>query len=383
MLKSLNVTNYKSLASFALDFGKFNAIVGANNSGKSNILDCLSFLSETCKMNISQVYRKLGGFDRILYAGERSRGRYGAHINIEVNVSIDTKSKRAKRSQPNEYSYGIAVDARGIFRENLQLVSPMQRTLIAGSEGQGKYYDDSESREKQFAYNIDSSALLNLRDLKRQKTITEFRNELSRWRFFNFSPSASRIAVPPVKTYEIGEQGESVGGVLHTILSEDYDQFSEVQEALRSAIPEIEKLKSPLTKDGKTHVGIKEKQFLYDFDHRQISDGTIKLLANILTAYIPTEEAPSLACFEEPENFIHPRLIETVADLLHNAPFQVITTTHSPTFVNYVGLDELVIIEKKEGNTIVLDMPKGKMKKWLDKFSLGELWYSGKIGGVP
>ena len=336
MLKSLNVTNYKSLASFGLNFGKFNAIIGANNSGKSNILDCLSFLSETCRMDISNVYRKRGGFDRILYAGEHRRGKYGAHINIVVNVSIDTESKRAKRRQTNEYSYAIMVDARGIFREKLQLVSPVQRTLIEGSEGRGKYYDDSESKEREFAYNMDTSALFNLRDLKRQKTIAEFRNELLMWRFFNFSPDASRIAMAPVKTYEIGEKGESISNVLHTILSEDYDRFSEVQEALRSAVPEIEKLKSPLTRDGKTHVGIKEKQFHYDFDHLQISDGTIKFLANILTAYMPTEEAPSLACFEEPENFIHPRLIETVADLLHNAPFQVITTTHSPTFVNYV-----------------------------------------------
>lgn len=383
MLKSLSVTNYKSLVDFELSFGKFNALVGANNSGKSNILDCLSFLSDTCRMGMPDIYRKRGGFDRILYAGEPKRGSYGAHFNIKVKVSIDTESKHANKKHPDEYSYEIAAEAGGIFRESLQLVSPRRKTLIQGTEGQGLYYDDSKAVQQEYHYGLDTSALFNLRDLKRQETISRFRNELLKWKFFNFFPDASRIAVSPIKTYDIGEKGESLSGVLHTILSEDYERFSEIQKTLRSAVPEIQELKSPLTKEGKTHVGIREKQFPYDFDHQQISDGTIKLLANVLAANMPEGEAPSLACFEEPENFIHPRLIEIVADLLHSAAFQVITTTHSPIFVNYVGLDELVIIEKREGKTTVLELPKGKIKNWLDKFSLGELWYSGKIGGVP
>lgn len=142
-------------------------------------------------------------------------------------------------------------------------------------------------------------------------------------------------------------------------------------------------MRSPLTEDGKTYIAIKEKEFKNLFDYHQISDGTLRFLAHLLVLLSPKSEIPSLACFEEPENFTHPRLLQLLAQVLKKAETQVIVTTHSPYFVDFVDPEDLVIIEKAEGKTLQKRPSKQELEEFLKDFSLGELWYSGKLGGVP
>lgn len=377
VLELLEVRNYKSLAELKLQFHKFNTIIGPNNSGKSNILDCLKLLFDSSRQHLLDAYKTRGGFSRIIF-------KEAEEPNVEIRVTVasgrQVASKRAHR-----YMYEAVLDSRGIRREELieRFPDGGEQALVRGSGGRGKYFDDSDKQLKEYHFNIYESALFQLRDLKRHKKIGVFRNEVARWRFFDFIPSESRRAIQPVRTYEVGSHGREASGVLHSILSEHREIFFEVEETLKAGVPEIKNLRSPLTDDGKTYIGVEESPFADHFDHHQISDGTIKLLASILVALLPTKELPMLACFEEPENYVHPRLIQMLADILKKMPTQVIATTHSPILVDFVDLDDLIVIEKEKGRTVLLDLPRTRITEFLKKFSLGELWYSGKLGGVP
>lgn len=71
------------------------------------------------------------------------------------------------------------------------------------------------------------------------------------------------------------------------------------------------------------------------YSSRVISEGTLRVLA--LCAIAANPDPSSLVAFEEPENGVHPRRIEVIADLLasmvRGGRTQVVVTAHSPTLI--------------------------------------------------
>ena len=71
-----------------------------------------------------------------------------------------------------------------------------------------------------------------------------------------------------------------------------------------------------------------------DYSSRIISEGTLRVLA--LCTIVVNPWGGSLVAFEEPENGVHPRRLELIADLLSSLVLdqgrQLIVTTHSALF---------------------------------------------------
>jgi predicted ATPase len=119
----------------------------------------------------------------------------------------------------------------------------------------------------------------------------------------------------------------------------------------------------------------------------RMSDGELAFLALMSIILAPEELSPPLLCLEEPENYLHPRLIEILVELMNQrqleprAP-QIIMTTHSPLLVDKLRLDELVVTKNTDGATrLTYPSSKKHLKTLLsDKStSLGDLWYSGAL----
>ena len=115
----------------------------------------------------------------------------------------------------------------------------------------------------------------------------------------------------------------------------------------------------------------------------RLSDGTLKYLC--LLAILCHHEPPPLICIEEPEIGLHPDMVSEVAKLLVEASrrTQLIVTTHSVDLVDALSQipEAIVVCEKETGQTIMGRLDANNLKKWLDKYSLGDLWVSGELGG--
>ncbi len=115
-----------------------------------------------------------------------------------------------------------------------------------------------------------------------------------------------------------------------------------------------------------------------------VSDGTLRLLAFITTLYL----GKHVVVFEEPENYVHPWLYRTLVNLFRKAPCQVVFTTHSPYVLDLLNPEDVVIVGKINGETRVHgvdDDPKllERVRKLLTEgILLGEVWYSGELGGT-
>lgn len=360
MLSKLNVKNYKSLAEFVIELGKFNVLIGPNNSGKSNIFDCLSFLAEIMDAGFGEVVRKRGGYDHIVYGGEEEK-----EVRMNIVASVDSK----------EFEYEMSFWKHEIIREKLALKEKgEEKVIFEGTEGKGKYLDEEKGEEEKYSFGTGAPAHHYFRDLKRTPTALKFYEYVKSWRFYSFVPSTMRKALPVERKIAVDSTGERLAQVLHTILSDRSPSYDEMEDVLKRAIKETEKLLSPLTENMQTYVAIKEKYFERPFDYFQLSDGTLSFLAHLAVLFNPNP--PSLVCFEEPENHIHPGLFELLVNMCKRAKTQVIISTHAPNLVDWVEPEDIKVIEKEKGMTKLGELDKEELKKALEeKIPLGELLF--------
>jgi predicted ATPase len=122
----------------------------------------------------------------------------------------------------------------------------------------------------------------------------------------------------------------------------------------------------------------------YTIPATRLSDGSLRYLA--LLAILCHPDPPPLVCIEEPELGLHPDILPTLAELLKDASerCQLIVTTHSDVLVDSMSdqPDSVLITEKGENGTEIKRLDAEKLKPWLEKYRLGELWTRGEIGGT-
>ena len=116
----------------------------------------------------------------------------------------------------------------------------------------------------------------------------------------------------------------------------------------------------------------------------RLSDGTLRYLC--LLAILCHPNPPPLICIEEPELGLHPDVLPTLADLLKDASdrTQLIVTTHSDVLVDALTdqPEAVIVAERGPQGTTLTRLDADKLKPWLEKYRLGQLWTRGEIGGT-
>jgi predicted ATPase len=126
-----------------------------------------------------------------------------------------------------------------------------------------------------------------------------------------------------------------------------------------------------------------------------LSQGTLYLLAILALAFAP--EPPAVVCLEEADRGVHPRMLREIRDALYRlsyphdiaetrAPVQVITTTHSPYLLDlFKDHPEEVVLANKHGRAATFERlsERADLRELLSESNLGDLWYSGILGGTP
>ncbi|MNV58434.1 hypothetical protein D3C71_1508120 [compost metagenome] len=116
----------------------------------------------------------------------------------------------------------------------------------------------------------------------------------------------------------------------------------------------------------------------------RLSDGTLRYLC--LLAILCHPNPPPLICIEEPELGLHPDVLPTLANLLKDASerTQLIVTTHSDGLVDAMTdqPEAVIVAERGPQGTTLTRLDVEKLKPWLEKYRLGQLWTRGEIGGT-
>jgi predicted ATPase len=382
-INRITIKNYKSLKNLELNFKPLMVFVGPNNAGKSNIFDSLWFLSEFVKMEPGNAIVRRGGFNHVVFDGIIEQ-----RISIQLEGSTNVKDKERFYWYSLELSgdkYGHCFIEHEIFRL-IKEDGKQDLLKYPDEKGSAIVYDESGKQISSFGAGKDRSYLYYFRDPDHYPILGHFSHEVQNWQFFNLVPSSMRSLLPVRRELQLQSYGENLSVVLHVLQSEYPDKFREIEDILKSAVPELKELTTGLTahETGQTYVRILEKHLAISIPAWGMSDGTLRVLGCLAALYSPA--SPPLICFEEPENYVHPRLLELMVNLLKGASekTQVLINTHSPYLVDFLDPGDLFIVEKVNGETQVKRAEDKKgIKEALKTLGLGEMWYSGGLGGVP
>lgn len=168
------------------------------------------------------------------------------------------------------------------------------------------------------------------------------------------------------------------------------ESFDKVRQAAQDVFPELVDVFTQPTPQATVFLGSFEKFLKSAIPVWQMSDGELCFIALLTIIFCPRELGSPLYCIEEPENHLHPRLLAALVGLADQRmqageSGQIIATTHSPHLVDKLRPEDVVVVEKRDGETICTRVTdKRHVQELLGRsdVGLGELYYSGALSGV-
>jgi predicted ATPase len=411
MLTQITVSGYKSLQRSTARFAPFTVIVGRNNTGKSNLFDALRLLSHLAQMPVASAFtpERHRGDPVESFFSERE-----SSLRINCDFALDDTPHPFDPAQSLSHPFlhyevsitfcdGLLMVQSENLRGRTQKGKRIRRFITMGQDENGGQRvsinrDAAKSgRTRHFRSPAARSVLTMIDDAELYPHVVALADELSAWRFFHFDPAALREPSPAMDILELEPSGRGLSGFYDTLEKSERPLFESAERALnKRGISEAQNIRVLDTGDRRRLLAI-VRQDGREFSARVLSDGTLRFLALLALAYAP--RPPSLVCFEEPENGVHPGRLPFIVDTLRSITerrtegshrSQVLVNSHSPYLVDLLDPNEMLVASLDgEGRThfasVTEDLFHNRpaLKELLEsgERTLGEAWSEGWLDG--
>ena len=390
MFTRVEARRFRSLKGIEQDVGPFLALVGPNGSGKTTFLDVIAFLGDLMR-NRGEVRKTV--FDRSFNCRKLLWLEKGADFQLAVEAKIPDDIRKAMSEDKQRFSHvryqiqiglGESSDTVGLDHETLWLFEgghkPAQprfefprppelpETLLVGSSkrrkaaitkkpgGNDNYYTEGrKSYMPSFRLGRGKSALANVpADLDSFPVSTWFQGLLERGvQTFALNGLAIRQPSPPGVGMQFLPDGSNLPWVVES-LRKNTSAFRRWLEHVRTALPDVVAIETVEREEDRHRYLVLTYANGARVPSWLVSDGSLRLLALTIPAYLPDLTGTFL--IEEPENGIHPRAIETVVQSLSSMfSGQVLLATHSAIALNMVEpCDVLCFAKDASGATDIV-----------------------------
>ncbi len=377
----LKVRNFRALKDVELKgLTPLTVLLGPNGSGKSTVFDVFAFLAECFELGLRRAWDKRGRAKEL-----KTRGAEGP-IEIEI-----------KYKEPGIplITYHLSVDEkdgspvvveewlrwkRGAYGRPFKFLDYRHGR---GSVLTGEKPDESDERIEQPLKSADLLAVNTLGQLAVHPRVVALRDFITGWYVSYLSAEDARGQPEAGPQERLSRSGDNLPNVIQHLKEQHPEQLERIFQALRRRIPRIESVVSEPMPDGRLLLQIKDAPFASPVLARFASDGTLKMLAYLVVLFDPMP--PPFIGIEEPENFLHPRLLYELAEECRGATqrTQLLVTTHSPFFLNALRGDEVRVLWRDDNGftqaRTVSDIP--RINEFLKHGALlGQLWMEGQFG---
>lgn len=334
MIAEVYFKNFKALRSAAIKLAPFNLMLGPNGSGKTSLIQALLRL------------KTLAGLPSVRANELKERQQGGAQIDFRFNPPY----------QDVRVTLGCNPDEMVC---NLLVVD-----LPEGPMGEAQW--------------------------------VKLRHRLQSIRAYLFDHYAMAVPAKLSDGTELSSNGSNLAAVLAGWKDKQPAVFTALEEEFLRLMPEFAGLEIRINSAGRVELGAILAGNTQDFIAADsLSQGTLYLLAILTLAYAPMP--PAIVCLEEADRGMHPRVLREVRDALYRlsypadagmerAPVQVITTTHSPYLLDqFKEHPDEVVLASKHGRKATFERlsDRSDLMEMMKEAHLGDLWYSGILGGVP
>jgi predicted ATPase len=399
-LIELRAENFLSLKRVEVRLRPLNVLVGPNGAGKSNLLDLIGFLGDSVREDLGPALERRGGFERVRFRGELAEELVRIHVSANVtrysSVNAPDEYDLSFRTLPGRIKHTDTFEPTTLLRrwESFRfkrLKGPGRRITINGSKLQ--VADPGTAPQSRRLLRQDSLGLSTLPRLATEEGGGEVRRMAELFESFRvFDVNVARARAPSYldETESLDHDGANLAAFLWG-LSQDEELFAELEEDARAFIPGLKKLVfQPVGgADDAVAVELQEVGLRDPTTLREASFGTIRALALLAMLYDPNP--PALTCVEEIDHGLHPYVFERLVERLRDASTrtQFLIATHSPALVNRLSPHELIVCERDEATgasripAIDPDRVAAMATRFGDELGLGEVWFTGTLGGVP
>lgn len=393
-IESIKLKNFKAFKDLDMrNIPSFCVLVGANGSGKTTLFKAIGFLKDCMTYNVYQALESHGGFEEVL-----SRGANEQKIIIELQIRMDIAGhdRLVTYSLTIEQKSGRPFVAREILRyKRGESGAPFH--FLDFSDGNGRAVRNEEDfskkdteleREDQRLENNTILAIKGLGQFERFKAASELRKLIENWHISDFHIDKARGAKEALGPDDhLSASGDNLQRVAYRLSKDQPKIFAEIVADMKRAIPGISEVEPKQTIDRRIILTFSDQSFPKnnEFIDNFVSDGTIKMFAYLVLLNEPKPHP--VLCIEEPENQLYPTLLQELAEEMEaytRRGGQVFVSTHSPDFLNAIGLDNVYWLQKRNGySTVTRAADDEQIKAYMnDGDRMGELWKQGFFEGA-
>ncbi len=353
-LRRVKIEGLKSIASAELDLRDLNVVIGANGSGKSNLIGVFRLLERVLTKNL-QVF-VASEPDRFLHHGRK----------VTPALKVDFAF--------GQNAYGFTLKA-------------VQDTLIF--EEERVEYDGLWKYSEPIAVGHKESRLQEAADSNKNKMPSHVFPNVQNVVVYHFhdtsdtSPAKQSCDVEDNRIFR--RDAANLPAYLYWMQEKHPVEFRHVEEHVRLVAPFFDSFVLAPSKINQNKIKLEWRQKGSDayFDAYSLSDGTLRFIC--LATLLLQPSPPALIILDEPELGLHPFAIRILAEMLESASkrVQVVLATQSVTLLNNFAPADVIVAENDGLKTSFQHVDESKLKHWLDEFSIGELWEKNVLGGRP
>lgn len=383
-IEYVKITNFRSLQNVEFkNLTPLTALLGANGSGKSTFFDAFAFLSDCFSDGLRRAVDKRGKFSDL-----RSREQTGP-ITFEVayregGLIGGKKSNLVRYHLEIDDELGKPVVAAEWMHWKRQSYGHPFRFLDyrmgLGSVITGEVPENDDARVERALAGPDVLAVSTLGQFAENPRVKSLRDFITGWHLSYLAASETRIVPEAGPQEHLSRTGGNLANVIQFLSEQHPRVLQTIFATLRRRIPKLESVEPVALPSGHLLLTVKDAPFSEGVQARYVSDGTLKMLAYLVQLHDPAP--PPFLGIEEPENFLHPKLLYELAEECNvaSANMQMVVTTHSPFFINALEAQQVWALRRNEfGYTEAVRASEmmGIEQQLVEGAKLGQLWLEG------
>ncbi len=372
-IEGLRIRGFRSLADVAIDgFPDVAVMIGANGSGKSNVIrffDMLSWMLGASKLQ--EFVQRQGGADDQLFGGRRRTPQMEAELSLATEAGL------------NDYRFVLAHahPDRLIFLEEA-----FRFSRSGGRPGQADWQYAGSAQAEAGIVDIARHASASHSGQKTASIVVNLLRNCAAFQFHDTSDGSKfKQSWDADDNRYLRAHGGNLAAVLYRLESEDIKRFDLVCRHIGRILPGFERFVVE-EQYGKVSLRWKAHNTEKTFGAHLTSDGSLRFFALVTLLNLPSEMLPDVILLDEPELGLHPTAIMLVAEMIKalSCDRQVIVATQSPLFVDAFGLESALVLDLCERATQIRRPDPESYRRWLEQdYSPGSVWKKNIIGGNP
>lgn len=349
----LLINGYKSIERCDLPLSGLNVLVGANGTGKSNLIGFLCLIKRVLEQRLQEAIGRAGGPDALLHFGRKKTEA----LKGEVFFGNNSYKFSLEPTQDNRMMFS---------RECLWC------NMIGDSQAQSGHFE---------SYSLSNK--------NRSDVYDHVIPAMQMWRLYHFNDTSAFATVKQLHNINDNQHlrgdARNLAAFLYRLKIQHESSYRRIVKTIQLVVPFFGDfcLRPTIANPEKIQLEWTETGQDEPFTASALSDGTLRFICLATVFLQPKDLMPSTLLIDEPELGLTPYAITVLGALMRSASLeqQLIISTQSVELVNEFEPKDLIIVDKIAGASQFKRLDAASLTGWLEEYSLGELWKKNVLGG--